>query len=116
MMGAYVIQAAATATPTFSPAAGTYSAAQSVAISDTTPGAVIYYTTNGTAPTTSSAVYSSAIAVSANTTVEALAVAPGFAPECSGQCGVRHSGWGNGDAHLFTRRRDLHLCAVSRDF
>ena len=78
VMGAYVIQAAATATPTFSPAAGTYSAAQSIAISDTTPGAVIYYTTNGTAPTTSSAVYSTAITVSANTTVEALAVAPGF--------------------------------------
>jgi Chitobiase/beta-hexosaminidase C-terminal domain/Bacterial lectin len=78
VMGAYVIQAAATATPTFSPGAGTYSVAQSVAISDTTPGAVIYYTTNGTAPTTSSAVYSSAITVSANTTVEALAVAPGF--------------------------------------
>ena len=78
VMGAYVIQAAATATPTFLPAAGTYSAAQSVAISDTTPGAVIYYTTNGTAPTTSSAVYGTAIPVSANTTVEALAVAPGF--------------------------------------
>jgi hypothetical protein len=77
--GAYVIQTAATATPTFSPTAGTYTAAQSVVISDTTPGAVIYYTTNGTAPTTSSAVYSSAIAVSANTTLEALAVAPGFA-------------------------------------
>ena len=76
---AYVIQTGATATPTFSPAAGTYTAAQSVAISDTTPGAVIYYTTNGTAPTTSSAVYSTAITVSANTTVEALAVAPGFA-------------------------------------
>jgi hypothetical protein len=75
---AYVIQTGTTATPTFSPAAGTYTAAQSVAISDTTPGAVIYYTTNGTTPTTSSAVYSSAIAVSANTTLEALAVAPGF--------------------------------------
>ncbi len=75
---AYVIQTGTTATPTFSPAAGTYTSAQSVAISDTTPGAVIYYTTNGTAPTTSSAVYSSAIAVSASSTLEALAVAPGF--------------------------------------
>ena len=75
---AYVIQAGVTATPTFSPAAGTYAAAQSVAISDSTPGAVIYYTTNGTAPTTSSPVYSTAITVSANATLEALAVAPGF--------------------------------------
>ena len=39
---------------------------------------MIYYTTNGTAPTTSSAVYSSAITVSASSTLEALAVAPGF--------------------------------------
>jgi hypothetical protein len=79
VMGAYVIQTAATATPTFSPGAGTYTSAQSVTISDSTPGAVIYYTTNGTAPTTSSAVYSSAITVNANTTLKAMAVAPGFA-------------------------------------
>jgi hypothetical protein len=75
---AYVIQAGTTATPTFSPAAGTYTSAQSVAISDSTPGAVIYYTTNGTTPTTASPVYSTAIAVSASTTLEALAIAPGL--------------------------------------
>ncbi|HXP07031.1 MAG TPA: chitobiase/beta-hexosaminidase C-terminal domain-containing protein, partial [Acidobacteriaceae bacterium] len=79
VMGAYVIQAAATATPTFAPGAGTYTSSQSVTISDSTPGAVIYYTTNGTAPTTSSAVYSSAVTVGANTTLKAIAVAPGFA-------------------------------------
>jgi Chitobiase/beta-hexosaminidase C-terminal domain len=35
------------ATPTFSPAAGTYSSTQTVAISSTTSGATIYYTTDG---------------------------------------------------------------------
>ena len=65
------------ATPTFSPAPGAYGTAQSVTLSDTTPGAVIYYTTNGTTPTTESAVYSAPIATSGTTTVEAIAVAAG---------------------------------------
>ena len=68
-----------TAMPVFSPGAGTYTSTQPVTLSDSTPGATIYYTTDGTTPTTSSAVYSSAIAVSTNSTLEALAVAPGFA-------------------------------------
>jgi N-acetylneuraminic acid mutarotase len=66
------------ATPTVSPAAGTYTSSQSVTLSDFTPGATIYYTTNGTAPTASSTVYSGAIAVSASETIEAIAVAGGF--------------------------------------
>lgn len=68
------------ATPTFSPAAGTYTAVQSVTISDTTPSPTIYYTTNGTTPTTGSTVYSSSspISVSASETVEAIAVAAGY--------------------------------------
>jgi hypothetical protein len=66
------------ATPTFSPAAGTYTATQTVSISDTTPGATIYYTTNGTAPTTSSTVYSGPIGVSSTETLEAIATASGY--------------------------------------
>jgi hypothetical protein len=77
---AYTIGAApapVVATPTFAPAAGTYSSAQSVTISCTTAGAKIYYTTNGATPTTSSTVYAGAIAVSATETVKAIATANG---------------------------------------
>ena len=65
------------ATPTFDPAAGTYTSAQNVTINSTTEGATIYYTTNGEDPTTSSSVYSSAINVSTNTTIKAIAVKEG---------------------------------------
>jgi hypothetical protein len=65
-------------TPTFSPAAGTYTSAQSVTISDSLSGVTIYYTTNGSTPTTSSSVYSSAITVSATETINAIAVKSGY--------------------------------------
>ena len=64
--------------PTFSPAAGTYTTSQSVTISDATTGTTIYYTTDGTTPTTSSAKYSGAITVSATETLEAIAVETGY--------------------------------------
>jgi hypothetical protein len=66
------------ATPTFSPAGGTYSSAQMVSINSATPSSTIYYTTNGAAPTTSSAVYSSPITVSSTETVKAVAAASGY--------------------------------------
>ncbi len=74
----------AAATPTFSPAAGTYTTAQTVTISDTTSGATIYYTTNGTTPTTASTKYTAPIKVSNTTTIQAIAVATGFAQSAAG--------------------------------
>ena len=66
------------ATPTYSPVAGTYTTVQTVTISDATAGATIYYTTNGTTPTTSSTVYSGAITISATETLEAIATDTGY--------------------------------------
>ena len=77
--GTYTIQSAA-ATPTFSPGAGSYSSPRSVTISDSSAGTNIYYTTNGTTPTTSSAIYTGPITVSATTTLNAIAVGNGFSP------------------------------------
>jgi len=73
---AYIITPQAAA-PTFSVPAGTYTSPQTLTISDATPGATIYYTTNGTTPTTGSTVYSSPIAVSTTETLKAIATATG---------------------------------------
>jgi polygalacturonase len=67
------------AAPTFSPAPGVYGSQQTITLSDSTPGAAIYYTTNGTAPTTSSAKYTAPVQVSATTTFEAMAASDGYA-------------------------------------
>jgi hypothetical protein len=75
---AYTIEKPA-ATPVFSPVAGTYASAQSIKITDATAGATIYYTTNGTTPTTSSAKYAAAISLTTSKTLEAIAIAKGYA-------------------------------------
>ena len=74
----YTINLPQVETPTFSPAAGTYTSAQSVTISSATSGATIHYTTDGSSPTTSSATYSGAISVSSTTTIKAIAVKSGM--------------------------------------
>jgi sugar lactone lactonase YvrE len=66
------------ATPTFTPKAGSYNSAQSVKITDATPGATIYYTTNGNTPTKFSTKYTAAIKVTATETVKAIAVLTGY--------------------------------------
>jgi hypothetical protein len=65
------------AAPSLSPAPGTYTAPRAITLSDSTPGAVIYYTTNGTTPTTSSAMYSAGtpLEIRSTTRIEAIAVA-----------------------------------------
>jgi hypothetical protein len=76
--GTYTITLPTTAaTPTFSPAPGTYTSPQSVKLSDTTSGAVVHCTTNGTTPTASSPACAT-LTVSTTSTIEAIAVASGY--------------------------------------
>ena len=66
------------AAPGFLPAAGTYTSAQTVTLTDSSAGASIYYTLDGTNPTTGSTPYSAPINIVATTTIKAIATAPGF--------------------------------------
>jgi alpha-tubulin suppressor-like RCC1 family protein len=59
------------ATPSFSPASGTFSAPSSITMT-TTPGATIRYTTDGTEPTASSSVYTGAVQIATTTTLKAI--------------------------------------------
>lgn len=62
------------AKPTFSPAAGRYTEAQTVTISCATEGVAIYYTIDGSTPTASSTRYTSPIVIEETTTLKAIAV------------------------------------------
>jgi hypothetical protein len=68
----------AAAVPAFSLPPGTYNAIQTVAISDATPGATIYYTIDGSAPTTASTLYSGALTIASTQTVNAMAAAKDY--------------------------------------
>jgi len=74
LTAAYTIGTPKVATPTASVASGTYTSAQNVILSTTTLGASIYYTLDGSMPTSSSTLYSTAIAINITTTLKAIAI------------------------------------------
>jgi Chitobiase/beta-hexosaminidase C-terminal domain/PQQ-like domain len=65
------------ATPTFNPAPGKFKTSVTVTLSDTTAGAVIHCTINGTTPTATSPVCTT-VTITSTTTLKAIAVASGF--------------------------------------
>jgi len=75
---AYIINLPTAATPTFAPPGGSYTTPQTVTLADTTSGAGIYYTTNGTAPTTASTKYAAPFTVNSTETIKAIAVASNY--------------------------------------
>ena len=60
--------------PGFTPAGGTFYGAQSVEITCATDGAEIYYTLDGSVPTSSSTKYTTAISISETKTLKAIAI------------------------------------------
>ncbi len=69
-----VTEPAQAAAPTASVSGGQVEKNTAVKLTSETAGAVIYYTTDGTEPTTSSAVYSGAILIGESVTIKAIAV------------------------------------------
>jgi hypothetical protein len=67
-------------TPVFSKLPGYYTSTQSLTISQSTPGGVIRYTTNGDIPTTSSPAYSGTMSISSTRTIRARVFASGYLP------------------------------------
>ena len=76
---ATTLDAGTVATPTISPNGGAYTGSVSISLSTNTAGASIYYTTNGSDPTTSSTLYTGSFNLAATATVKAKAVKSGMA-------------------------------------
>ena len=64
--------------PALSPDAGTFPSAQTVRITCPTPFSAIYYTTDGSAPTTASTRYLIPVTVDTTRTLKAIAAASGI--------------------------------------
>ena len=67
------------ATPSFTPAGGTYATSQNVTLATATAGATIRFTTDGSTPTAASPAYTSPIHVASTTSVKAIAFKSGMA-------------------------------------
>jgi hypothetical protein len=66
------------ATPVILPAAGSYSGSVTVTITCETHNSTIYYTIDGSEPTSSSAIYTSSFELTTSATVKAMALAVGY--------------------------------------
>jgi len=98
------------ATPTFSPPAGTYAGTQLVAISTTTSGASIRYTTDGSTPTSSvGTVYSAPVSVSSSLTLKAIAYKAGMTDSAVASAAYVISGGSNWYNLSWTNRKAVTI-------
>src|SRR5690606_17194205 len=75
--GEFILTTPVTDAPTFSPEPGSYIMTVDVSLSSDTEGAIIYYTTDGTDPTTESSVYSGPLTFEESVTIKAFATSDG---------------------------------------
>ncbi len=72
-VGTFTISQGTVSTPAATPAAGTYSAAQTVSLSSSTAGALIRYTLDGSEPTSASSLFTAPILIDGSVTLKAKA-------------------------------------------
>ena len=95
--------------PWISPDAGKYVGSVSVSLGDYTQGATIYYTTDGSTPTTASTVYTQAIQVSSGyAVIRAFANVNGYVTVANHRIGLQHSRADSGSNH----KSRLHKCSA----
>ena len=70
-------------TPVFSPASGA-TVPLSVTLADATPGAQIYYTLDGSLPTSGSTLYTGAVALVSSSVIRAVSITNGWTPSVAG--------------------------------
>ena len=83
------------ATPTLSPTGGTFVASVTVTAECATAGATIYFTTDGSDPTTNSSVYTAPLTLTNSTTVRVMAALTGYADSgvATGEFTVHSDRW-----------------------
>ena len=74
-----ITSAGTVAKPVFTPNGNVFTAPVMVTMMDATPGALIYYTTDGTMPTAKSSLYTMPITVNSTEVISAIGVASGYA-------------------------------------
>ena len=74
-----ITSAGTVAKPEFTPNGNVFSSPPMVMMTDATPGAAIYYTTDGTTPTSKSTLYTMPVTVPKTEVIQAIGVASGYA-------------------------------------
>jgi hypothetical protein len=74
-----ITSAGTVAKPVFTPNGNVFTSPPMVMMTDATPGAAIYYTTDGTTPTTKSTLYMAPVKVTSTEVISAIGVATGYA-------------------------------------
>ena len=88
----FTLSMSTVATPTISPAAGTFTGPIAVTLASTTPGAAIRYTTNGASPTSASTLYTGPFTVSVSSIVKARGFAANMLDSAEASAGFTVTG------------------------